>query len=183
MTMETRHLPAVELRVTGDDDAPKITGYAAIYNSLSLDLGGFRERIAPGAFDATIGGDVMARYNHELILGRTTAGTMRLYVDEKGLRYEITPANTAVVRHVVESIKRGDVNGSSFAFRTIDDAWSKENGEVIRELRGVELFDVGPVDQPAYPGTSGTVAMRAMEKAREMAAPPPVTEWIARPLL
>lgn len=190
--IETRNLPALELRVEGDDNSPKITGYAAVYNSLSHDLGGFRERIAPGAFDKAIGGDVMGRYNHELILGRTTAGTMRLFPDEKGLRYEITPANTAITRHVVESIKRGDVSGSSFAFRAIDDSWSKEDGAVVRELRNVELFDVGPVDQPAYPGTNGTVSMRALERAKELNAPPvldpappaePPAEWVTRPLL
>ena len=82
---------------------------------------------------------------------------MTLSVDEKGLRYEITPPNTELGRSLVESIKRGDVDGSSFGFlpRGDDGAVVKrKDGRYIRSIKSVELFDVGPVDFPAYKGTS-----------------------------
>lgn len=179
MKKEIRAIPATELRVIGDGADRKIVGYAAVYNSLSHDLGGFRERILPGAFDKVVGGNVMARYNHDLILGRTKAGTLKLSTDERGLRYEITPTDSAAVDHVVKSIRRNDVEGSSFAFSVepAGENWMKEGDTIVRELRDMAgLFDVGPVDQPAYPGTEGTVSMRALDKARELRGLPKRTE-------
>jgi len=151
-----------------------IRGYAALYNSDSQDLGGFVERIAPGAFDAVMAKnpDVFGRYNHERLLARTSSGTMRLFLDERGLRYEIDPKKADA--DVVESIARSDVRGSSFAFRTKGDGekWSKDkDGRMIREIRRFDfLGDAGPVDNPAYPATEAFVSKRTLDKAREEAA-------------
>ncbi len=152
----------------------KISGYAAVYNSLSEDLGGFRERVLPGAFSAALAAqpDVRARYNHDALLGRTKAGTLRLLDDPVGLRYEIDAPDTSVGRDVCESIRRGDVDGSSFCFRLAGtaggaggDAFIKDAGGPIRELRQLELLDVGPVDSPAYRATEGLVGVRALPDA------------------
>lgn len=142
-----------------DGAFPKIRGYAAVFNQLSQPLGwGMRERIRPGAFKDTIanGADVRALFNHDpsQILGRNKAGTLRLEEDNIGLRYVIDPPNTTLGRDVIESIRRGDVTQSSFGFRSKDEEYKKENGEFVRELVAVDLFDVSPVTYPAYTGTS-----------------------------
>ena len=147
-----------------------IRGYAAVYDSDSQDLGGFIERIAPGAFDDVLAKnpDVFGRYNHERLLARTSSGTMKLELDERGLRYTIYPKHADA--DVVESISRGDVRGSSFAFRTsgANERWFKDAaGRTIREIRKFEfLGDAGPVDNPAYPGTEAFVSKRAIDMAR-----------------
>ena len=170
MSFEKRFLSDTELRIEqADGQPPKIVGYAALYNSVSKSMRTgtgkqFREMISPGAFDSSLNNDVLARYNHDLILGRSSAGTLKLSIDSKGLRYEITPTDSAAADHVVKSIKRGDVKGSSFAFRTIQDGWKMVDGQPMRELRAVDLIDVGPVDIPAYAGTENpdnSVAIRA----------------------
>lgn len=152
-----------------------IRGYAAVYDSDSQDLGGFIERIAPGAFDDVLSKnpDVFGRYNHERLLARTTSGTMRLELDERGLRYTIYPKPADA--DVVQSIERGDVRGSSFAFRSsgANERWYKDAaGRTIREIRKFDfLGDAGPVDNPAYPATEAFVAKRALDMARQTEVP------------
>jgi uncharacterized protein len=143
---------------------PKIRGYAAVFNALSNPLGGFREKIAPGAFrNAVVKDDVRALVDHDpgKIVGRTKNGTLTLREDQRGLYCEISPADTSVGRDLVESIRRGDLDQMSFGFRVVSDNWSKDqSGEPIRELREVSLFDVSVVSFPAYEETS--VSMRSV---------------------
>lgn len=171
---ERRFLKASELRITGGDDKPKtIVGYPAIFNKLSLDLGGFREKISPGAFTNTLdkGDDVRALVDHDpgKILGRNTSKTLKLEQNTKGLKATIKPADTQAGRDIVTSLTRGDIDGMSFGFRTITDKWETIDGEEIRTLEEVELFDVSVVTYPAYPDTS--VAVRSLEQAKEAAKP------------
>lgn len=151
-----------------------IRGYAALFNTDSQDLGGFIERISPGAFDKVLkrGTDVVGLYNHDgmFLLGRESAGTLRLFVDERGLRYEIDPPESRA--DVVESIERGDVRGSSFAFRVkgAGEKWSRRqtDGMQIREITDFEdILDVGPVLRPAYLPTESFVSRRALEIAND----------------
>jgi HK97 family phage prohead protease len=112
--------PAVEIR-TGTDGGKTLVGYAAMFDSLSEDLGGFREIIRKGAFDATLASkpDVSARIQHAgglNTIGRTTNGTLRLGVDKKGLKYEVDLPDTTAARDIHALVKRGDINKSSFAF-------------------------------------------------------------------
>ena len=112
--------------------------------------------------------DVFGKYNHTHVIGRTSSGTMRLMVDDRGLRYEIDPPKSAEA--VVELISRGDVRGSSFAFRTraADEAWNRDDkGRMIRRIKKFSfLGDAGPVDTPAYLATETYVSKRALETAR-----------------
>lgn len=177
--------PGLEVRQS-ENGRTVIRGYAALYNSDSQDLGGFVERIAPGAFDAVIAKnpDVFGRYNHERLLARTSSGTMKLELDERGLRYTIYPKKADA--DVVESIERGDVRGSSFAFRTsgAGEKWFKDaSGRMIREIRSFDfLGDAGPVDNPAYPATEAFVSRRALEMAKsEHRETPVVVEDSASP--
>lgn len=154
------------------DGRTSIVGYAAVYNRLSLDLGGFREEILPGAFDKILNRqrgrqDVVALFNHDsnIVLGRTSSGTLELSSDEKGLRYVVTPPASRA--DVMELVARRDVAGSSFAFTVGKDGEAfrtAENGQAIRQIREVSgLYDVGPVLVPAYPSTTAGVAMRSYE--------------------
>ena len=154
----------IETRDSDGDKPAKLIGHAAIFNKLSDDLGGFKERIAPGAFADSLGNDVRALFNHnpDLILGRTKAGTLALEEDKRGLRVEIDPPDTQVARDLMESVKRGDISQMSFGFFTLDDDFErKRDGTIIRTLKKVDLFDVSPVTFPAYPQTK--IAMRSLE--------------------
>lgn len=163
--IERRAFPLTEVRIDRRQGEPvRLTGHAAVFNKLSEELWGFRERIKPGAFAKTLGNDVRALWNHDAnhVLGRTTAKTLTLREDEVGLAVEILLPDTQTGRDLAVSIERGDVSQMSFAFRTITDRWNTENGETIRTLEEVELFDVSPVTFPAYPDTD--VAVRSLER-------------------
>jgi HK97 family phage prohead protease len=159
------------------DGASVITGYGSVFYDGSpgteYDLGfDMVERIMPGAFDRAISEnqDVRGLFNHEAcaILGRTASGTMKLSIDAKGLRYEITPPDTQLARDLMASIGRGDISGSSFSFVVTTEEWRMENNIYIREVRAVDLYDVGPVTYPAYTGTNvGTRAKGDSADARE----------------
>ena len=159
------------LEVKADENGRTvIRGYAAVFESESQDLGGFVEIVERGAFDEVMRGnpDVFGKYNHERVIGRTSSGTMRLMVDERGLRYEIDPPRSAA--DVVELIERGDVRGSSFAFRSkpADESWQRDaGGRMIRRIKKFSfLGDAGPVDTPAYMATETYVSKRALEMAQ-----------------
>lgn len=156
----------VELRAAdGEGGSSKIVGYAAVFNSESEDLGGFREKIAPGTFKRALkeGQDVRALVEHDpsRIIGRSTAGTLNMAEDKEGLRVEIDPPDTQIGRDVMESISRGDLTQMSFGFRTIKEEWDESGEEIIRTLKDVDLFDVSVVAYPAYPDT--TVASRSFQ--------------------
>lgn len=145
------------VEVRGDGQR-SIGGYAAKFNKLSQNLGGFVERIDPAFFNKSVADgfpDVMARYNHDdnRLLGTTAGGTLRLQVDGTGLDYTADlPAHRA---DVLELIARGDVRQSSFAFRAFDDDWGMtEQGFPQRTLLSGRLVDVAPVNSPAYLDTS-----------------------------
>ena len=163
MDDKERRVLGGRIEVRGDDGKKRIVGYAAVFNKLSEDLGGFREQIAPGAFDDAVkdGADVRALVDHDTAkpIGRTTNGTLRMEQNTKGLKVGIKPADTTAGRDITESIARGDVTGMSFAFRTLEDDWHIQDGQEVRTLRKVELFEVSPVTFPAYPDTS--LAMRS----------------------
>lgn len=172
---EERRIYLGELRAIASADAPtKIAGHAAKFDSLSEDLGGFRERIAPGAFAKTItSGDIRALWNHDanIVLGRNKSGTLRLSEDSAGLYYECDVPDTQLVRDMVVSpISRGDVNQCSFGFSTNADKWAKVDGEWIRTLLECDLFDVSPVTYPAYQSTD--VAVRGLKSAIQAVIPP-----------
>lgn len=173
--IEKRYITATHLEIRADEDGNKtLRGYAAVFNSLSENLGGFREQIAPGAFASSIreGADIKAFWNHnsDIVLGRTTSGTLRLREDETGLAIEIDPPQSAA--SFVESVQRGDVSQMSFGFSVLPDGdrvEMDEDGMMIRTLTNVRLFEVSPVAMPAYPATS--INSRTIEELRERAAP------------
>lgn len=153
-----------EVRVESDGDR-KIRGMAIVFNSRSVNLGGFTEIIKPEAVDRTIseGLDVRALVDHDTskILGRTRAGTLQLRKTRNGLEVLIDPPNTTAARDIMESMERGDVTGMSFGFRVLTDDWRMEDGEPLREVTDMRVSEVSIVTFPAYPETS--VALRSLQ--------------------
>ena len=141
---EVRTFDVQNLELRMDGDKPTVVGYGAVFNSMSNDLGGFREYISPKAFEGRLEDDVRFLINHDanLILARTTNGTLRLSVDEKGLRYEADLPNTSTARDLMELLKNGTISQSSFAF-TVEDSWEVKDGMNIRTIDKVSrLYDV-----------------------------------------
>ena len=158
MEKEIRNLG--EIRANAE--SRNVDGYALVFNSLSEDLGGFREQILPEAVDGVIEkSDVMAVLNHDqsrgiLARSRYGNGSLSLEADEKGLRYRFDAPHTALGDECLEYLRRGDINQSSFAFAVAEDRWDKQpDGTYIRTIRRFErLYDVSPVFTPAYAETS-----------------------------
>jgi len=143
-----------------------IRGYAAVYNSDSEWMGGFYEQIEAGAFDSVLDNDVRAYFNHDenLLLGRVSSGTLRISTDKRGLFYEVDLPNTTYANDLVELMKRGDVNQSSFAFLIEKDRWEQRDGITYRIIEKVSrLLDVSPVAQPAYPDATSELKTRDLE--------------------
>ena len=140
-----------------------IRGYAAVYNSDSEWMGGFYEQIERGAFDDVMNDDTRAYFNHDesLLLGRVSSGTLRIGTDARGLYYEVDLPNTSYANDLIELMKRGDVNQSSFAFLIDRDRWEERDGKTYRIIEKVSrLLDVSPVSQPAYPAATSELVQR-----------------------
>lgn len=183
-----RRVVATQIELRASDGKKKtLVGYAAKYNARSADLGGFVEEIATGAFDAAVASDtdVLARAEHDsrMLLGRRSNGTLRLFVDEIGLRYENDLPDTSVARDLAALVERGDVKQSSFAFfveNREDEEWkATPEGIPLRVLKRVSLVDVAPVAQPAYLQT--TVSARALDAAKAKGVVQPMTPVNTKP--
>lgn len=154
----------VEVR-QGRNGSRTIGGYAAKFNRMSQNLGGFVEQIDPRFFNGSRGDgwpNVIARYNHDdmALLGTTDSGTLRLSLDTVGLLYDVDlPSSRA---DVFELVGRGDVNKSSFAFVALEDDWGvTDQGFPMRTLISGRLIDVAPVNTPAYLDTD--TGLRSVE--------------------
>lgn len=157
---EKRTMGTIEVRDAEGDDMV-LEGYAAVFNS-ETDLGHFREVIKPGAFDDVMTNDVRALINHDpnLILGRTENGTLELSTDERGLKYRVKLGNQSYAKDFYESVKRGDISQSSFAFTIDQQSWNEER--TVRSVDKVrQLLDVSPVTYPAY--AAATVQAREQQ--------------------
>lgn len=161
----------LELRAApeGSKSPGTIVGYAAVFEKYSCDLGYFREKIQRGAFAKAIAAcDVRALVNHDpnKILGRKSAGTLRMVEDEIGLKVEIDLPDTSVGRDAAEDIRTRNIQGQSFSFTTSIDQWDWSGETALRTLVEVDqLYDVGPVVFPAYEETS--IAMRSFQAQRD----------------
>ena len=171
--IERRNFRATELRTIIDDKGLRhIVGYAAIFNTLSEDLGGFREKIDPGAFKKTIKSDdirALKNHNADYVIARSKSGTLALVEDKHGLKIDADPPDAQWAKDLMTSIDRGDIDQMSFGFRTISDKWETKDEEEIRTLLEVKLFDVSTVTFPAYPDTE--VGLRSLEEYRKTASP------------
>lgn len=155
-----------ELRAeTAEDGTVSVRGYAAMWDKEADGLP-FREVIKRGAFKRSLdrGDDVFLLINHDtdmIPLARRSAGTLALEEDEVGLRFEaqLDPSNP-VAASLLSALRRGDIDKCSFAFRVAENG-SRKNGDGVRELRDLDLFECSIVSWPAYSAT--TVGLREAE--------------------
>jgi uncharacterized protein len=165
------HGPRARVEVRQGSGGRKIGGYGAVFDKLSKNLGGFVERVSPGAFNRCRGNGwpgVMARYDHDrqMLLGTTAAETLRLNIDRTGLYYEVEVPHTR--DDILELVERGDVSQSSFAFQTYADDWATSaQGYPLRTLLEVKLVDVAPTANPAYP--DATAGLRSLARKFDVA--------------
>lgn len=167
----TRMIPGeIEVRAT-PSGSPIIRGYAAVFDAMTEIndwFGSYGEIVGRGCFTKTLGdgADVRCLYNHDpnFVLGRTKSGTLQCAEDSHGLSYEATPPDTQWARDLCETMRRGDVDGSSFGFRVVRERWGSmpdpdSDGEMMdcRTLLEVQLYDVSPVTFPAYPQADSSV--------------------------
>lgn len=178
----TLPLLRIESRCEGDaGEARWIVGYAAKFGVNSLTLGDFQERIHPDAFGLVAERrgrkkplETRALWNHDanFPLARYP-GTLKLSVDEVGLRYEFPVPDTSYGRDIAANIEAGIVRGSSFSFQIAPggESWSIEEGRSIRTVTKIDsLIDVGPVTFPAYPDADAKVAKRSYDAFRRSQA-------------
>jgi len=170
---------------TRQDGTTTISGYAAVFHRAEDPgtqfqlMDNYYERIQPGAFDRALAilQDVRALFNHDPnhVLGRTKSGTLRLTTDATGLRYDVDLPNTQTAKDLAESVNRGDVSGSSFAFSVNSSGQEIERseGQTYRNITDANLFDVSVVTYPAY--ESATSGMRSKENLEE--AKQAVSDW------
>lgn len=172
-----RNIGNIELRTLEDKESRTIFGYAVVFESESQDMG-FIEVIKRGAITQELvdNCDVFAKFNHDdnKVLARSNKGkgSLRLTVDEHGLRYEFEAPNTDLGNTLLENIRRGEIYQSSFAFAISPDdkgseKWEKRNGKLYRTINKIAyIFDVSPVWTPAYISTS--VDKRSMEEVEKI---------------
>lgn len=181
MEKEIRLLSSdIEVREVGEDKTTHIQGYALTFDTLSEDLGYFRETIKRGALDNADMSNVVLNFNHDMDkpLARnsktTGKGSLTLKVDEKGLFFDAVPTDTTYARDLVENMREGIIGKCSFAF-SLDyqdkeaQSWDWDDGSRGYDFRTINKFskihDVSVVTNPAYESTSSTIYSRAKEDA------------------
>jgi len=188
MALEKRTVKASVL--AGDSKDFVLVGLAASYNTLSSDIGGFKEVIAPGAFKRALENkaDVRCLVNHDnsQILGRTKSGTLTLSDSPEGLRFlcQLNPESEAH-RNVYAAVQRGDLDQCSFAFTPVSDKYENIMDATTgrsysrRTVKDLNLFDISVVTFPAYPNGTRVQARSANYSPVRLAAPSEAAIWAA----
>ena len=162
----------VEVETREGEEGPRITGYASVWDVLSEQIFGFREKFVKGAFRKTIKeSDIRALFNHnpDLILGRTKNKTLTLREDQHGLHFDNTPPPTTYANDLQISIRRGDVDEVSIGFQKVKDKWEMDNeGIITRTVSEAKLYDVSPVAFAAYPQTDVQVRTALKKQGVDM---------------
>lgn len=162
--IERRYFTIDAIEMRADDGKEKIKGHSAVFDKLSEDLGGFREKIKKGAFSRSIKAaaagtkteiKVLWNHNSDFPLASTYNGSLRLAEDDKGCPFDFDPMDTPVTNYFYEAIRTGVVHQMSFAFRAVKDEWDNSDPKnPVRTLIDVDLIEISPVSFPAYPQTS-----------------------------
>ena len=167
--MEHRYIPMENMETREDGDDLYIEGYFAVFNSVYELWPGATESIAPGAFDASVSDDVRALYNHntDIVLGRTSAGTMELRQDSHGLwgRVRLNRADTDAM-NAYARIARKDITGCSFGFDiAAQETDYREDGTIHWTITKVSpLYEISPCTFPAYQDTTVSARKKDLEE-------------------
>lgn len=166
MTEIEKRSGSLGVETRADDSKRVLTGYAIIWNSNTTIGDYFVERIAPGAFSGSIGGDILALLHHDSgrVLGRTKSNTLRLREDARGLHVEIDVPNTTDGNDLWELVERGDISGMSFGMRVTKQEWDDTGAIPHRTILEAELFEVTATPTPAYEDTQ--LAKRSLDAWR-----------------
>lgn len=171
--MENRYIPFKEVTTrSAEDGSPILEGFFVRYDDVYEVAPGATESIAPGAFTESIHGDVRALYNHnhDLVLGRTSAGTLALEDRELGLwgSIKINPKDSQAM-DAFERIRRGDITGASFGFDVERESTTiNEDGSVHWTIEKVNpLWEISPCVFPAYEATSVTARAKDLEEIKQ----------------
>ncbi len=175
--------------MSANNESRRIEGYALVFEVPSTGLSQFTEVIKRGALDGVIeNSDVVMTYDHNAsrgILARSTngVGSLKLEVDERGLKYSFDAPHTALGDELLEGIRRGDIRSSSFAFIVEKDEWEMRNGQKYRTITKIkQLFDVSAVVNPAYDAATVTVVdTRGAEALDEVKEEPKQDEPTPQP--
>ena len=167
---EKKEIRNYNCRVSAGEENRAVEGYALLFDTPSDGLS-FEEVIERGALDGVLErSDVMALMNHDnyrgiLARSKRGKGSLQLEIDEKGLKYRFEAPNTALGDELLENLRRGEVDESSFAFSVESDTWEKRSdGTWKRTIHKFDqIYDVSPVYNAAYSKTS--VYMRGKELA------------------
>lgn len=159
--------------IAKDDENMIVEGYALKFNKESNLLGEFVEVISPEALRNADLSDVrcLIDHNSSYVLGRTVADTLKLEVDDVGLRFRCELPNTSYARDLYENIKLGNINQCSFGFTIEEDGDEferREDGIFKRTVNKIRsLFDVSIVTYPAYEDTDVAPALRSIKNIKE----------------
>lgn len=173
-TKEIRSLQTKEFRTTKAEDGSRTLSGVVLYNSPSVDLGGFTELLAPGCFAGSVGADVLMLRDHQptLLMGRTKSGTLTLADTADGLQFMCKLPNTTSGTDLAESVDRGDLDATSFGFIALEDAWAcSKDGNVLRTIIAAELLEVSPCSFAAYPNNAVSVRSCPMELRSKLTIP------------
>lgn len=165
----------IEIRTDEEKDSEIYAeGYALVFNSWSEDLGGFVETIEPSALEGSDLSDVRALFNHnaDKVLARSSAGTLDLETDEKGLKFRFKIPNTSYGKDIAENLKNGNIDQCSFGFVLDDngDSFNFDEKRSIyqRTLKKIKsVMDISLVTYPAYSSTSAAPALRSIDKIKQ----------------
>lgn len=157
-TVEKRNLTTNSVEIREDENGMKtLAGYAVKWEMKSVTMGWrrFKEQFKRGAFTESLtNDDQLALWSHDTskVLGRTKNGTLRLFEDEIGLRFELDLLDTTLGEDAYKTIKRGDVDGVSFGFQMLKQEWDEADPDnVVRSILTAKLVEISPVAFPAYP--------------------------------
>lgn len=156
-----------DLSFTMDGGKPRIDARAIRYDSWSVDLGGFRERVMPDAM--TLDPDLVALFDHDssMVLGRISAGTLEVRQDSQGIGFTAYLPETTWANDLRVSMMRGDIKGCSFRMMVDEDKWYvNRDGQVCRDIVKAHVSELTVTSMPAYPETTA----EARSTAKQLAA-------------
>ena len=155
-------------------ESRRVEGTGVVFNSESVDLGGFTEIISPNAIseDTLRNSDILFLLDHNrergvLARSKNGSGSLSVSIDADGVHYAFDAPHTALGDEVLEGLRRGDINKCSFAFTVSEDSWIKrDDGTILRTIDKIDkLYDISVVWSPAYEGTSvNVVDKRGLEE-------------------